>query len=68
MNCIQVFLQRKNNFSHELLDDNEIVNEVWDVVGNNYEKKAIIEALDEVDWVSDDAINLLLTGIPEKVK
>jgi len=42
-------------------DDNEIVNEVWDIVGNNYDKHAIIEALDEVDWVSDDAVNLLLT-------
>jgi len=41
-------------------DDNEIVNEVWDTVGNNYEKHSIIEALDEVDWVVDDAINLLL--------
>jgi len=41
-------------------EDNEIVNEVWDVVGNGYDKKAIIEALDEVDWDTNDAINLLL--------
>ena len=60
---IQVFLQKRKTFSKQLLDDNEIVNEVWDIVGNNYDKHAIIEALDEVDWVSDDAVNLLLTGI-----
>lgn len=41
-------------------DDNEIVNEVWEVVGNNYDKQGIIQALDEVDWITDDAINLLL--------
>jgi hypothetical protein len=45
-----------------LIESEEIVNEVWEIVGSDYDKNAILDALDEVDWDIEGAVNLILSG------
>ena len=40
-------------------EDWELINYVWDEVGEDYEKEEILDGLDQVDWDPEEAIRVL---------